>query len=71
MADATMVLTGGNKLISGANKAKEREVVDHLFERLDLKAASSSAPVRTLSGGSQQKVVLGRWLTQSPPGPAS
>lgn len=63
----TMVLTGGNKLLSVADKVKEREVVDHLFERLDLKAASSSAPVRTLSGGNQQKVVLGRWLTQNPP----
>lgn len=66
-ANATMVLTGASKLLSGANKAKEREVVDHLFERLDLKAASPSAPVRTLSGGNQQKIVLGRWLTQNPP----
>jgi ABC-type sugar transport system ATPase subunit len=30
--------------------------------RLRLKAPSLDAPVRTLSGGNQQKVVLGRWL---------
>jgi ABC-type sugar transport system ATPase subunit len=34
--------------------------------RMKVKAASVRTPVRTLSGGNQQKVVLGRWLTQHP-----
>src|SRR3984957_11110622 len=38
-----------------------------LGERLNLKSGDiASAPVRTLSGGNQQKVVLGRWLLREP-----
>ena len=35
-------------------------------ERMQVKAPSVRTPVRHLSGGNQQKVVLGRWLTQHP-----
>jgi ABC-type sugar transport system ATPase subunit len=35
-------------------------------ERMQVKATSVRTTVRTLSGGNQQKVVLGRWLTQHP-----
>jgi ABC-type sugar transport system ATPase subunit len=35
-------------------------------ERMQVKAGGVRVPVRHLSGGNQQKVVLGRWLTQDP-----
>jgi rhamnose transport system ATP-binding protein len=35
-------------------------------ERLDLRASSLSQAVGTLSGGNQQKVVIGKWLATSP-----
>jgi ABC-type sugar transport system ATPase subunit len=35
-------------------------------ERMHVKAAGIGVPVRHLSGGNQQKVVLGRWLTTDP-----
>ena len=43
-----------------------RAAVRHQAEALRLKAASLEAPVARLSGGNQQKVVLGRWLMGRP-----
>jgi ABC-type sugar transport system ATPase subunit len=41
-------------------------VLDELRGRLALKAPDADAQVQTLSGGNQQKVVLGRWLAGRP-----
>jgi ABC-type sugar transport system ATPase subunit len=38
----------------------------HLMERLDVRARSASQHIDTLSGGNQQKVLLGRWLAVTP-----
>lgn len=40
--------------------------VEQLVERLDIRTASLNAPVGTLSGGNQQKVLFARWLFKSP-----
>jgi ribose transport system ATP-binding protein len=37
-----------------------------LIERLDIDVASPKRPVRLLSGGNQQKVVLAKWLGREP-----
>jgi ribose transport system ATP-binding protein len=44
-----------------ASRAVEEQVVG-----LRIKAVSSDTPVRTLSGGNQQKVVLAKWLATNP-----
>jgi ribose transport system ATP-binding protein len=41
---------------------RERGLVDHWVERLGIKTPSPATAVGTLSGGNQQKVVLGRWM---------
>jgi len=41
---------------------QERKIANGLMDRLHIKASSSDAPVRSLSGGNQQKVVLAKWL---------
>jgi rhamnose transport system ATP-binding protein len=46
--------------------ARELEVTRKYAERLDLRAASLSQEVGTLSGGNQQKVVIGKWLATNP-----
>jgi ribose transport system ATP-binding protein len=45
---------------------RERAVVGEYVERLGIKTPSLNAPVDTLSGGNQQKVVLGKWLATEP-----
>jgi ABC-type sugar transport system ATPase subunit len=41
---------------------QERKWVGDFFERLRVRAASPDAPIATLSGGNQQKLVLSKWL---------
>ncbi|MFD1747301.1 sugar ABC transporter ATP-binding protein [Rhizobium helianthi] len=48
------------------NAANELKVARQYAERLDLRAAALSVPVGTLSGGNQQKVVIGKWLATQP-----
>jgi len=43
--------------------AERRRVLD-LIGELQVKTGGPDAPVRTLSGGNQQKVVLGKWLAR-------
>jgi ribose transport system ATP-binding protein len=40
----------------------ERAAAERIADRLDLRPRDVRRPVRTLSGGNQQKVVVGRWL---------
>jgi L-arabinose transport system ATP-binding protein len=46
--------------------AAERRIAATLAERLRIKTPSLEASVSSLSGGNQQKVVLGRWLARRP-----
>ena len=41
---------------------RERAAAEKVAEQLELRPRDVSRPVRTLSGGNQQKVVVGRWL---------
>lgn len=44
------------------SRAKEAEQVNSVMDRVRVKAPSNETPVRSLSGGNQQKVVVARWL---------
>jgi ribose transport system ATP-binding protein len=48
------------------NRAREREVAQKEVERLRTKTPSVFQKVVNLSGGNQQKVVLGKWLAMHP-----
>ena len=48
------------------DSAMVRATVDQLFARLRIKAPSVSLPVRALSGGNAQRVVLAKWLARKP-----
>lgn len=46
------------------DRAKEKEVAAQYFGQLRVKAESLEAPVNSLSGGNQQKIVLAKWLAR-------
>jgi rhamnose transport system ATP-binding protein len=45
---------------------RERALAEQYRSRLQVKAGSMTEPVKTLSGGNQQKVSLARWLATNP-----
>lgn len=45
---------------------RERELVDKFVAALGIKTANMDQPIRELSGGNQQKVLLARWLATEP-----
>ena len=47
-------------------RARERPVVRRYTEELAIKAPDPELPVSSLSGGNQQKVVVGKWLHTEP-----
>ena len=48
------------------DRAAEDRAVDEMIRRLHIKLGNPADPVGTLSGGNQQKVVIGKWLMTRP-----
>jgi ribose transport system ATP-binding protein len=46
--------------------SRERALVNKYVQRMAVKTPSLSTPIRNLSGGNQQKVVLSKWLATEP-----
>ena len=46
--------------------SKQIEIADKYIDLLQIKTASRETLIRQLSGGNQQKVILGRWLATDP-----
>lgn len=49
------------------DSARETRLTQEFVKRLKIVISSIGQPVATLSGGNQQKVVVGRWLELNPP----
>ncbi len=47
-------------------RGRERALVEKFVEALGIKTANIDQPIRELSGGNQQKVLLARWLATEP-----
>ena len=60
---ALQVLNGFNKPLS---RAESEKLADEYIDLLDIKTASKETPIKSLSGGNQQKVILARWLLTHP-----
>lgn len=48
------------------NKKKEREITQKYIDMMDTKTPSQEQQLGNLSGGNQQKVMIGRWLATNP-----
>ena len=60
---ALQVMKGMFHPISKADAAK---FADEYIKLLEIKTASPDTPIKSLSGGNQQKVILARWLLANP-----
>ncbi|SEQ31881.1 simple sugar transport system ATP-binding protein [Lachnospiraceae bacterium NE2001] len=60
---AAQVLRGFFKPFS---KAETYKLADEYIKLLDIKTASADTPIKSLSGGNQQKVIVARWLLMHP-----
>ena len=48
------------------SKAETYRLADEYIKLLDIKTASADTPIKSLSGGNQQKVIVARWLLMHP-----
>ena len=60
---ALQVMKGFFKPLS---RAQAEEFADEYIKLLEIKTASADTPIKQLSGGNQQKVILARWLLTNP-----
>ena len=61
---ATPAFSSGNGLL--LKKKAINSYADEMVEKYDIRCTSVEQDVRSLSGGNQQKVLVGRWLANSP-----
>jgi ribose transport system ATP-binding protein len=59
----TLERTGAGGIINGT---REWEMATDVSQRLAVKTAGLSAAITSLSGGNQQKCIIGRWLLTAP-----
>ncbi len=48
------------------SRKQQEEFADKYIDMLQIKTASRETPIKSLSGGNQQKVIIGRWLLTNP-----
>lgn len=64
--ESNIVLSSFRKfqgVLGWVNNIKTRETADHFVKALSIKTPGLEQKVKNLSGGNQQKVIVGKWLT--------
>jgi ABC-type sugar transport system ATPase subunit len=62
----SLSILGRFRTPAGLDRREEARVVQTWIDQLDVKTESAASPIATLSGGNQQKVILGRALAVEP-----
>ena len=65
-ARENMTLTQLGRAGSLISRQAEQQIVDHYVDRLRIKMSDPETRTRYLSGGTQQKIILSRWLAVRP-----
>jgi simple sugar transport system ATP-binding protein len=61
-----LALQAGQGWFKYLSLPKQYEIAEKYIELLDISTPSADQPVKNLSGGNQQKVILARWLATNP-----
>jgi simple sugar transport system ATP-binding protein len=61
-----LALQGRQGAFASLSAKKQQQIADSFIAQLGIKTPNASTEVRRLSGGNQQKVLLGRWLATQP-----
>ena len=61
-----LAIQAGRGWLRHLSMSQQYEIADRYIKLLRISTPSSDAPVRNLSGGNQQKVILARWLATNP-----
>ena len=61
-----VALQGKRGLLRPLRRAEQEKLCDHYIRALRIKTSTPETPIKHLSGGNQQKVLLARWLATQP-----
>jgi simple sugar transport system ATP-binding protein len=61
-----LAVQAGRGWLRSLTLAQQYEIADRYIELLKIATPSADQPIRNLSGGNQQKVILARWLATNP-----
>lgn len=64
--DGIIALQAKKGMFHPMSRKEMDEAADKYIKMLQIKTASRETPIKSLSGGNQQKVIIGRWLLTNP-----
>jgi simple sugar transport system ATP-binding protein len=61
-----LALQAGRGALRQLRRKEQEKIAEHYIRALGIRTPTAEAPIKTLSGGNQQKVLLARWMAMQP-----